>query len=375
MRVFMLVPHPTARGPVPKHTAHLVTELRSLGCTVVTHTWGQRRQGEALLHKLTRRALDVLAIGRALKSDQQFDVAVVKTAHDWRTLLRDVAAVLAIRRHCRPIVIQLHGSHASRLVEPGSHAFKAATGLLLALVDAVMVLSTEEQRQWQAFRRRPPVFTVKNPYISLFSKDGSGQPRTSTTGVRALFVGRLMPEKGVFELVEAFADVRKRIECDLVIAGDGTQKDERKLRGRIRHLGLDEYVTMPGYLSGTALSDAYRKATIFVLPSWTEGFPTVLAEAMDAGLPIVTTRIRGAADHLVAGENALFVEPRDVRGLSSALTTLLANVELRERMALANRRRVQIFHPEVVAAEYLDVLHSVIHRDNLETGPRFEKRN
>jgi len=359
MRIFMLVPHSTARGPIPKHTSHLVRELRSLGCTVITHTWGQRGHREGLLHKLTWRPLDVLSIRRALTRDQQFDVAVVKTAHDWRTLLRDIAAVLVIRRCCRPIVIQLHGSDPSRLVQPGGLAFKAATALLLALVDAVMVLSTEEQGQWQAFRRRPPVFTVKNPYVSVSSSDGSGRTSNSASGVRALFVGRLMREKGVFELVEAFVDVRQRVDCELMIVGEGDEKEERKLRDRIHRLGMEDHVSMPGYLSGSALSDAYRKASIFVLPSWSEGFPTVLAEAMDAGLPVVTTRIRGAADHLVAGENALFVEPRDVKALASAITMLVADPELRKRMASANRRRIEIFRPEVVAAEYIEVLRSV----------------
>jgi glycosyltransferase involved in cell wall biosynthesis len=117
---------------------------------------------------------------------------------------------------------------------------------------------------------------------------------------------------------------------------------------------------MPGHLAGSELSHEFRVATIFVLPSWSEGFPTVLAEAMDAGLPIVTTRIHGAADHLIAGENALFVEPRDVNGLASALIRLLEDRDLRTRMASANRERIRIFEPNVVAAEYLHVLRSFV---------------
>src|SRR5438552_17064051 len=119
MRIFMLVQHPGARGPVPKHTAHLVAALRSLGCTVVTHPWGQRRPGESILEKMTQRVRDVLSVRRALK-DRVFDIAVVKTAHDWRTLLRDISVVLVIWRRCPPIVLQLHGSRTSALVERGS---------------------------------------------------------------------------------------------------------------------------------------------------------------------------------------------------------------------------------------------------------------
>src|SRR5829696_288974 len=167
MRVFMLVQHPGARGPMPKITAELVDALRSLGCTVVAHPWGQHRAGESVFEKLLQRPRDVLSVRRALRKNP-FHVAVAHTAHDWRTLVRDIAVVLVLRRQCRPVVLQLHGSLASRLTEPGNRAFKLANGILLSLVDGIMVLSSEEKRQWQAFRRNTPVFTVKNPYTPLF---------------------------------------------------------------------------------------------------------------------------------------------------------------------------------------------------------------
>ena len=353
----MLVQHPEARGPAPKLTTHLVGALRSLDCSVVTHPWGQRRGSEPLLKKLTQRPRDVLSVRRTLQ-DQKFDVAVVNTAHDWRTLLRDIAVVLVIRRRCRPVVLQLHGSLASTLVEPGRHAFKLVTAALLALIDGMMVLSTEEQHEWQRFRRRPPVFTVTNPYVRVFPSNTRRTTASSAPRRRVLFVGRLIADKGIFELIDALPDVLEHSQCDLVIVGEGPQA--RELRDRIHRRGLESHVILTGYLTGSELIDQYRQATVFVLPSWTEGFPTVLAEAMDAGLPIVTTRIRGAADHLVSGENAFLVEPGDVKGLASAINLLLKDRELRMRMSTANRKRVRLFEPRVVAVQYLDVLQSVI---------------
>jgi glycosyltransferase involved in cell wall biosynthesis len=361
MRIFMLVQHPGIQSPLPKHTPHLIAALRSLGCTVETHPWGRQREGEALLEKVTQRFRDVLSVRRALRG-RHFDIAVVKTAHDWHTLLRDISVVLGIRRHCRPVVLQLHGSRASQLAEPGRRAFKLATAVLLHLVDGIMVLSTEEQRQWQAFDRRTPVFTVKNPYVraSSTSKEPSDPPAQRRP--IALFVGRLMEEKGIFDLVDALPHVLAHTECELVIVGDGEQ--EQRLRDRVRILDLEDDVTMRGYLPGAELAPEYERATIFVLPSWSEGFPTVLAEAMDAGLPIVTTPIRGAADHLVEGENALFAQPRDVEGLASAMVTLLRDADLRARMASANRQRIRMFEPEIVGAEYLQVLQSLVRAAN-----------
>ena len=357
----MLIQRPKARGPAPRLTAHLVGSLRRLGCHVVTHPWGQHRAGESLLQKLRQRPRDVLSVHRALQN-QSFDVAVVNTAHDWRTLLRDVAVVLVIRRHCRPVVLQLHGSLASTLVQPGSRALKLATAMLLALVDGLMVLSSEEKAQWRAFRRRPPAFTVTNPYVSVFPPSTSEMTGLSRSGHRVLFVGRLVAAKGIFELVDAFVDVLEQTQCKLIIVGEGGQ--EQELRDRILDRGIQPHVAITGYLSGGALIDQYRDASVFVLPSWSEGFPTVITEAMDAGLPIVTTGIHGAADHLVDGENALFVPPRDAKALSAAIIHLLHNPELRGRMGAKNREHITRFAPEIIAAEYLDVLRAIVHSDS-----------
>jgi glycosyltransferase involved in cell wall biosynthesis len=358
MRIFMLVQPESIRGPVAKHTPHLVAALRSLGSTVVTHPWGRKRDEEPLRGKLMNRLRDVSSVARAIRR-QEFDVLVVKSAHDWRTLIRDIAVVLATRRRIRPVVIQLHGSEASRLAEPGHRAFKLATAALLALVDGVLVLSTEEQRQWQAFRRRTPGCTVKNPYVRD-SPLPSRESIPSSDEFRVLFVGRLIREKGVFDLVEAMALVQERAECMLVVVGEGAE--ERALRDKLERLDLEGHVTMTGYLVGSDLTREYARSTMLVLPSWSEGFPTVLTEAMDAGLPIVTTRIRGAVDHLVDGEHALFIEPRDVKGLAAAIVSLLEDPDLRSRMATANRERIAMFDPHAVGMEYLQVLESLIRR-------------
>jgi glycosyltransferase involved in cell wall biosynthesis len=363
MRVFMLVQTPGARGPVPKHTAHLVSALRSFGCTVVTHPWGRRRQQESLPGSLIRTFRDVRSIGRALRYEA-FDVAVVKTSHDWHTLARDLVAAAIIRRRCRPVVLQLHGSRASWLTERGRRPFKLVSALLLSLADAVLVLSTEEQRQFTAFRQGLPVFTVKNPYLSIVSEPEAGP---SLNGTRLLFVGRLIEEKGIFDLLEALVSVTRDVDCHLHVVGAGDQR--REVQERISRLGLEGRVTMKGYLSSPELSEEYRGSAMLVLPTrWDEGFPTVLAEAMDAGLPIITTPIRGAADHLVEEENALFVQPRDVPGLASAIRRLLRDDALRARMAAANRERVRIFEPNVVAAEYLQVLQTIAGSAALSAG-------
>jgi glycosyltransferase involved in cell wall biosynthesis len=142
------------------------------------------------------------------------------------------------------------------------------------------------------------------------------------------------------------------------VVGDGPLASE--VLAEVRTLGIEDRVVMLGYLQGPAMEATYAAATVFVLPTWwIEGFPTVIAEAMHAGLPIVTTAMRGMADHLEHETNALFVPPRDPMALAGALLRLLTDHRLRTTMGAANREALGRFSPAIVGREYLAVLQSV----------------
>ncbi len=111
-----------------------------------------------------------------------------------------------------------------------------------------------------------------------------------------------------------------------------------------------------GFLGEEALADLYCSADVFVMPTDNEGFPTVIAEAMDFGLPIVATGIRGIADHLTDGVNALFIPPGDVDALASAISRLARDEQLREAMSAANTAAVSKFEPRRVALQYSGVI-------------------
>ena len=119
-------------------------------------------------------------------------------------------------------------------------------------------------------------------------------------------------------------------------------------------MGLGEDVELAGYLDADTLARAYAASDAFVFPTaFVEGFPTVLAEAMAAGLPIVTTAVRGAVDHLRDEINAIFVPAHDPRAIAAAVGRLLTDTALREAMSYANREKVKEFAPANVVEAYV----------------------
>ena len=355
MRVAMLTPPPEIRGPLPKLVPVLAASLRAQGCAVSLQPWGRHREVEPLWRKLAQRPIDVWRARRRLRADPA-DVVVVHTAHFWSTLLRDLPLLLALRAPRRALVLHLHGSLADSLVGPGQGAFKLGSALLVGLSDAVLVLSSEEQRQWQAFLPAGRIRLVRNPLPPPTSPNpGAFHDRF---GIAAgdpivLFVGRLIAAKGILDLLAVLAAGAPRFH--LLVVGEGPL--EAEIRRRAAAAGVGARLTLTGYLDGAELQAAYAIADLFVLPTaHSEGLPLVILEAMAAGLPIVTTPMRGMADHLRDERNALMVPPGDRAGLATATRRLLGDGDLRRRLGATNRDTVREFSPERVGVDYLAAL-------------------
>jgi glycosyltransferase involved in cell wall biosynthesis len=136
-----------------------------------------------------------------------------------------------------------------------------------------------------------------------------------------LYAGRLSPEKGVLELLEAAQGL------NLVVAGDGP------LRDRVP--------TARGFVQHDELQQLYARAAVVACPSRREGFGVACLEAMAHGRPVVATRVGGLLDLVVDGETGIVVPPRDPTALRSALERLLADADLRRRLGTAGRDRAR----------------------------------
>jgi glycosyltransferase involved in cell wall biosynthesis len=157
--------------------------------------------------------------------------------------------------------------------------------------------------------------------------------------LRLLFVGRLVPEKGVLVLLWALATLRDRgVEVDAVLVGDGPYRDA--LEREARRLGVAEQVSFTGALTGAAIAPQYREADVFCLPSFAEGLPVVLMEAMANELPVITSRLAGIAELVDHDENGLLLPPARDDVIVEALERLAADPALRARWGRSGCERV-----------------------------------
>ncbi|NDU99475.1 glycosyltransferase family 4 protein [Pseudoroseicyclus tamaricis] len=138
-------------------------------------------------------------------------------------------------------------------------------------------------------------------------------------GTQLLFVGRLAAAKGLPVLLEAFAEaLRQRPDLRLTLIGDGPDRAALERRAA----GLP--VTFAGYQSQEAVAEALSTTDLFVLPSFAEGLPVVLMEALAAEVPVVATRIAGVAELVEDGVSGRLVPPGDPAALAEAILAVLA---------------------------------------------------
>lgn len=172
------------------------------------------------------------------------------------------------------------------------------------------------------------------------------------SGLLAVYTGRLVAEKRVDLLIEAWREVRAtHPRARLALLGDGPEAARLRARAGEGVLLLGEKADPSPYL---------RAADLFVLPSATEGLSNALLEAMSTGLPVVATRVGGAPDVVDEERSGLLVAPGDASGLARALTRLLADDDLRGRMGAAARERIERdFSLDAVAKNWAELYRGV----------------
>lgn len=161
-------------------------------------------------------------------------------------------------------------------------------------------------------------------------------PASSETGMKMLFVGRLAPVKGLRVLFEAFEAARATCpDISLTVIGDGP--DRAWVAQNAGRIGGIEVL---GYRSQGKVAEALGQSDVLVLPSFAEGVPVALMEAMVSARPVIATRVGGVAELVEDRVSGRLVAPGDAEALSLAMTDLAASPEARQKMGAAGRAKV-----------------------------------
>ena len=248
----------------------------------------------------------------------------------WRKSLFMAVGMLA---KC-PVIFHLHGGGFMRFYETECGA--AGRRIIRFFLDraACIIVLSDRWRIWiSRVTENQRVVCIPNPVPVV--DEGRAPPCRNVV----LFLGRLERRKGVFDLLDAIATLRAPIpDIRLVCAGEG---DLESVARYAKQLGIEDAVDLPGWIGPAEKQSLMGRAAILVLPSYAEGLPVCLLEAMAAGLPVVATAVGGIPDVVSEGVNGLLFTPGDTVALQRLVRRLLLDRELSMRIATAAQETVR----------------------------------
>jgi len=298
-----------------------------------------RGAGSALwspLHLL--RAIGAVIAGRA--SGKLAGVHV--NGAERLSIVRKGVLMTACRLAGVPVVFHLHAAQLPRTYQSSPALVRAAIRGIFRLPSCCIVLG----RNAADFLVRDlgldasRVVVVFNGVPEPESQAGSvPEPDAAMSGFQLLFVGNLSERKGVSDLLHALQDERfGAIPLMLTLAGGGDVAGYKALATQLK---IDGKVHFLGWTDEGAVGRLLDRADVLVLPSYHEGLPLAILEALARGVPVVCTPVGEIAGVLTDGHTALFVQPGDREGLATALIRVLQEPALRTRLRHAGRAAYQ----------------------------------
>jgi glycosyltransferase involved in cell wall biosynthesis len=255
---------------------------------------------------------------------------------------RQAVTTLISKLFGTPVVMHTHGSEFHEFYNHLPVFLRATLSWIYRKCDRFIVLS----ESWKHFYVE--ALQLKEQSVSVLPNavriPRHIPARVSSKENKVLFVffGRIGHRKGAFDLVRSLPHLPEsdRSRLRLVMAGDG---ETSQLRELVSELGLDSVVTVKDWISSQERETLSREASVFILPSYNEGLPMALLEAMSWGLAIITTPVGGIPGLITHKENGLLVEPGDIYQISDALRLLIEDETLRADLGRAARESVSPF--------------------------------
>ena len=286
-------------------------------------------------------------------------VQTASRASFWR---KSVVCLLA-RAAGRPYLVHVHGGEFMKFYREESRPLTQRwIRHTLARAALVIALSDQWRERLLAIEPTACVEVLPNGVLlpDLHDLHDTRRRQASTL----LFVGDLIRAKGLHDLIRAFGRIAPRFpQLELVCAGGRPPPEMTQL---VAELALQQRVAFPGWLGPERLRAELGRATVFALPSYAEGMPMALLEAMSWGLPVIATPVGGVPQVVEHGVNGLLVTPGDSDGLAAAVARLLSEPALRESLGAAARRTIATRFSLQTA---LDRLGELYRRFGLEPRP------
>lgn len=333
-----LGPHRGALSGVSAHVNNLLSSSLSREYELRHFQVGTEGRHERAIGRWLRIVGSPLTLAREIVTSGAA-IVHINTSLNRRAFWRDFVYVVVAKLCGTRVIYQVHGGALPFDFCAGNPVVRVSVRWVLSAVDVVVVLARIELDAYRRFAPDRPIELIANA-IDFTAYRSLERPRAGPDGpVHVVYLGRLVREKGLFELLRGFTcALAAGVNARLTIAGVGP--DENRLKHAAANLGLHAHVQFVEPAFGPQKLRLLASADICVLASYSEGLPYAMLEGMAAGAAIIATPVGAIPDVIVPGVHGLLVPTHDSHAIGQAIRQLAANRESLARMGTAARARV-----------------------------------
>jgi glycosyltransferase involved in cell wall biosynthesis len=335
-RILILVPSSNARGGI---TEYYKTLKKYFSLPVDYFERGSRNWPlhDGFFSISLRIIKDTYSFYKKLKTEK-YVLVQTSTSFSSFSIIRDAMFVLIARWFSLKIIVFFHGwnlDYVNRIEKKSLKTFKS----IYFKTDAIIDLSEMNLKKLVEWGYTNPLFletTVVDEELTQNLSISTLEEKYSENNEKIilLFLARIEKAKGIYEAIDTFSILKKKFpSLQMIIAGDG--KEEILVKEYVKKKNLLNII-FTGFVDGACKRELFIQSKIYILPSYSEGMPTTVLEAMAFGLPVITRPVGGIPDFFKNGKNGFYDESKDPFVFAGLIEKLLLDRPLMKKIAITN---------------------------------------
>lgn len=300
--------------------------------TVGPNRWEKKTQIERVQKFLS----DPVRFRRHLAQHHtDYDLVLINPSFEFGSLIREAILLRIAKKWKKKTVVFFRGFDMDNAGFVDKY-FRKLFYACYRKTDCFIVLGKEFREQLVKWRFEQPIVLettlVDDKLVEGFSIDERLTRIDTSEQTKLLFLSRIVKEKGVMEALQAFKLlVKDNDKLSLTMAGDGPMLDQAMQYAKDND--LEEKVSFPGFVSGDAKRKVLTDCDLYIFPSYTEGMPNSVLEAMAFGLPVVATPVGGIKDVVNDGEHGYLLEANTPEAIASSVVSIISDKKLQKTMS------------------------------------------
>lgn len=259
------------------------------------------------------------------------------------------------KKYNKKVIIHLHGSEFKEFYKNGTNNLKRKIKELFTIADCTFVLG----KDWKNFIKRiapKSHILVINNAISMPEITEKEEDKIP----HILFLGALIKRKGVIDLLNAARTIQKSVQNPFILNIAGSGEEENALKKYVEINRMKEYVNFLGWIDNEEKKKLLASSDILVLPSYNEGLPIAILEALSYGLPVVSTNVGSISEAIENNKNGFLYNPGDVETLCKLMKKLIENREMWKKFSKSAQEIVRSRFSEDVFFSKIEKIYKLL---------------